>query len=208
MERKPNEFIPTRESLLSRIKDWNDQDSWREFFNIYRGLIHSIALKSGLTEQEAQDVVQETIISLAKTIKGFDYDPKRCAFKTWLRHLTRKRIADCFRKRSRESSAPPLSADTSATPLVERFPDPASLSLDDVWDEEWKQRLFDAAVERVKIQISPEQYQVFDFYVVRKMSVKKVATLLDTNVAQVYLAKHRVLHLIKKEIKRLETTIG
>src|SRR5690349_18061955 len=105
MESKLEEFIPTRESLLSRIKDWNDQDSWREFFKLYRGLIYGTALKAGLTEQEAQDVVQETIVSIAKTIKGFDYDPQRCTFKTWLRHLTRKRIADCFRKRSRVNLA-------------------------------------------------------------------------------------------------------
>ena len=205
METKLEEFIPTRESLLSRIKDWNDQDSWREFFGIYRGLISHTALRAGLTEHEAQDVVQETIISVAKTIKGFDYDPQRCSFKTWLRHLTRKRIADSFRKRTRKSSLIPISEETSsATPWIERIPDPANFNLDDVWEEEWKQQLFEAAIERVKLQVSPEQYQVFDLYVLRKTPAKKVAMLLDTNIAQVYLAKHRVSQMIRKEIKRLE----
>src|SRR5580658_10289334 len=96
------EFIPTRESLLSRLKDWNDDEGWREFFSIYRQLIFITAIKSGLREDEAEEVVQETVISVAKTIKEFQYDPKKCRFKNWLGHLAQKRIADRFRKRSRE----------------------------------------------------------------------------------------------------------
>ena len=76
------EFIPTRETLLSRLKDWEDDESWREFFKIYRPLIFSSAMKAGLREDEAQEVVQETVISVAKTIKEFKYDPKNAASKT------------------------------------------------------------------------------------------------------------------------------
>ena len=54
--------IPTRYSLLSRLQDWDDQESWRVFFDTYWRLIYSVAARSGLTESEAQDVVQETII--------------------------------------------------------------------------------------------------------------------------------------------------
>ena len=51
------ELIPTRDSLLSRLKDWRDDDSWRDFFNTYWKLLHGVALKAGLTEEEAQEVV-------------------------------------------------------------------------------------------------------------------------------------------------------
>ena len=76
MEKKSGEIIPTRESLLSRLKDWEDDESWREFFGIYRKLLFSFAVKAGLSEQESEEVVQETIISVAKTIKEFKYDPE------------------------------------------------------------------------------------------------------------------------------------
>jgi len=102
MEKRPAEIIPTRESLLSRLKDWEDDDSWREFFGIYRKLLFSFAIKAGLSEQESEEVVQETVISVAKTIKDFQYDPQRCSFKSWLRHLAQKRISDAFRRRARQ----------------------------------------------------------------------------------------------------------
>ena len=207
MKKTPDEFIPTRASLLGRLKDWQDEESWREFFNIYRQLIFSFAIKSGLTEAEAEDVVQETVISVAKTIKEFEYDPERCRFKSWLRHLTQKRIADCFRKRPREQLLPQtVSGDTARTAAIERVP--SEDNLESIWEEEWQKRLLDAAIERVKTQVSAEQYQMFDFYVLKKMPARKVTAALGTSVGQLYLAKHRISKLIKKEVRRLEEKMG
>ncbi len=31
MKTEAEEFIPTRRSLLSRLKDWEDQQSWKSF---------------------------------------------------------------------------------------------------------------------------------------------------------------------------------
>src|SRR6185436_2435368 len=49
-----DEFIPTRHSLLQRLKNWEDQSSWRDFFDTYWKLIYSFARRAGLSEQEAQ----------------------------------------------------------------------------------------------------------------------------------------------------------
>ncbi len=208
MEKK-SKFIPTRESLLSRLKDWNDDEGWREFFQIYRQLIFSTAIKSGLREHEAEEVVQETIISVAKTIKEFKYDPKKCRFKNWLGHLAQKRIADRFRKRSRElpiNDAAPH--ETSKTPAIERLPDAGGMNLDAIWEEEWQQKLLDTAIDRVRVLVSARQYQMFDFYVVKKMPAAKVARDLGVSTAQVYLARHRVSRLLKKEVQRLDAEMG
>src|SRR4051794_13754244 len=78
------DFIPTRESLLSRLKDWEDQASWKDFFDTYWRLIYNLARKAGLSDAEAQDVVQETILSVARNIEGFRYDPAVCSFKSWM----------------------------------------------------------------------------------------------------------------------------
>ena len=205
MENKPGEIIPTRESLLSRLKDWEDDESWREFFGIYRKLLFSFAVKAGLSEQESEEVVQETVISVARTIKEFQYDPKRCSFKSWLRHLAQKRIADSFRRRARQPQMKETAhAGTARTAAIERIPDPGAVNLDELWEEEWQKELLEAAITRVKAEVSSEQYQMFDFYVLKKMPVSKVASALGASAGQVYLAKHRISRLIKKEIGRLE----
>lgn len=205
MEKKPDDIIPTRASLLNRLKDWEDDESWREFAGIYRKLLFGFALKAGLSENEAEEAVQETMISVAKTIKEFQYDPNRCSFKSWLRHLAQKRIADCYRKRPREALLNETRhSEHTRTPAIERVPDPAGLNLDAAWEAEWEKELLEAAIARVKAEVSPEQYQMFDFYVLKKMPVGKVAAALGTSAGRIYLAKHRISRLIKQEVSRLQ----
>jgi RNA polymerase sigma-70 factor (ECF subfamily) len=200
-----NNLIPTRYSLLSRLQNRDDQDSWKDFFDTYWRLIYSVALKSGLTETEAQDVVQETIISVAKDIHKFKRDRKLGSFKGWLRNVTRWRIADQLRKRTHPGRAEASTNGEECRPLdVAEIPDPAGGDLESVWEDEWQSNLLKAATERVKRRVKEEHYQMFDFYVVRQWPVGKVAQTLGVSAAQVYLAKHRVAGLIKKEVRALE----
>src|SRR5947209_7230393 len=84
--------IATRETLLQRLKGIDDHASWQDFFDTYWRLIYSVAIKAGLSQDEAHDVVQDTIISVARNMPGFHYEPAKCTFKTWLLNLTRWRI--------------------------------------------------------------------------------------------------------------------
>src|SRR6266496_1265142 len=95
--------IATRASLIGRLKNWDDQTNWREFDRTYRRLIVAFAVKQGLSESEAQDVAQETLLAVAKGIGKFEYDPARSSFKNWLLTVTRHRIADHCRRRPKEA---------------------------------------------------------------------------------------------------------
>ena len=88
--------IPTRYTLLSRLQNWEDNESWRDFFDTYWRLIYTVAVKSGLTDTEAKEVVQETIICVARNIQKFKRDRKLGSFKGWLLQVTRRRIADQY----------------------------------------------------------------------------------------------------------------
>src|SRR5258707_14472824 len=82
------ELLPTRQSLLSRLKDRKDENSWKVFFDTYWKFIYNVGIKSGLSQHEAQDVVQETVISVMKAMPSFSYDPANGSFKQWLLQLT------------------------------------------------------------------------------------------------------------------------
>jgi RNA polymerase sigma factor (sigma-70 family) len=200
-----DESIPTRTTLLERLKDWRDNPSWQEFFDTYWKLIYGFAIRSGLNEVEAQDVVQETMLAVAKHIPNFKYDRNIGSFKHWLLNMTRWRISDQIRRR--ENYAPAIDEDHATetqTGRVNKVPDPASLDLDALWEAEWEKNLLDTAVNKVKRQLDPEKYQIFDFLVNKEWPAQKVADAFGLSVNQVYLAKHRVTELIKEEIDRLK----
>lgn len=196
--------IPTRYSLLSRLQNWDDQDSWKDFFDTYWRLIYSVAIKSGLTATEAQDVVQETVISVARDLHKFKRDRSLGSFKGWLRNITRWRINDRLRKRTKVRSAEDDSFEHPPAPNPEDIPDPASADAESIWEQEWQANLLKAAIERVKHRVKEEHFQMFDLYVMKQWPVTKVAHTLGVNIGQVYLAKHRLSVLIKKEIRALE----
>ncbi len=94
----------TRKSLIARLENWEDQRTWDEFYRTYWRLIYSVALKAGLREDEAWDVVQETILSIAKQSRKNIYKPEQGSFKLWLWNMTRWRINDQFRKRKKDTA--------------------------------------------------------------------------------------------------------
>ncbi len=200
---KSPDLIPTRESLLSRLRDLADDESWQDFFNTYWRLIYEVALKTGITEAEAQEVVQETLISVAKSMPDFRYDRSRGSFKGWLLQITRRRISDLVRKRM-QNRAGGAHIETLASDALETVADPSSCDLENIWDAEWEKHLFNTAARNVRKKVRPEHYQLFDLAVVQKWPVRKVASVLGVSVGQVYLAKHRVRLLLKKELHRLE----
>jgi RNA polymerase sigma-70 factor (ECF subfamily) len=203
--RRGDEFIPTRKSLLTRLKNWDDQEGWREFFDSYWRLIYSVALKSGFADAEAQDIVQETVVSVAKKMRHFRYDPEVGSFKAWLLLVTRSRIADRLRKRRLPIAQVQPSADANnETAFIERVPDQDVPALDALWEAEWKQNLLDQAIESVKKQITAKQFQIFDLYVLQETPLATITGALGVSAGQVYLTKHRVSRLLKKELKKLE----
>lgn len=203
-----SELIPTRESLLSRLKDWGDQESWRVFFETYWKLIYNAAVKAGLRDVEAQDVVQETVISVMKSITDFEYDRKKGSFKSWLLHLARWRAMDQFRKRQRKTVKQDDSADFGdgeSAVIADEATIAAKCEFEQAWEAEWENNLLEAAVDRVKKKVDPKHFQAFDLYVLKKWPVMKVARMLKINPGSVYLTKHRIGNLIKKEITNLRT---
>lgn len=212
MAKPQDDSYPTRSSLLRRVKDTHDQQSWQEFSDIYSKLILGFAIKAGLTEDEAQEVVQETLIAAAKHLPKFRYDPKICSFKTWLLNLTKWRMQDQLRKRQAPGTprAPQVrdgsGENASRTPTINRIADPAGPELERIWDKEWRVTLMEAAIARVKFQVDLKQWQIFDLYALKEWSVKEVARNLGVSTGRVYLTKHRVSALLKRELRKLEKT--
>lgn len=200
-----NDSLETRRTLLSRLRNLDDQESWRSFFDRYWQLLYNVARQSGLGEAAAQDVVQETVICVARAMPDFRYDPARGSFKQWLLRITRRRIIDQLRRTYRELPKSDLSPEALEDDEVhaESIADPVVERIDAAWELEWEQRVLAEAVARVKNAVNPKHFQVFDYCVLKEWSVAKVAATLDLNAAQVYLARHRVSLAVKKAARQI-----
>jgi len=196
-------FLPTRSSLLFRLKEWNDSASWDEFFHAYNKSIHKIATGRGLTRIEAEEVVQETMVAVARHMPEFSYDRAIGSFKSWLFTITRRSIGKHLRRRLTAGSLSTNPGSTDSTEELEGYADPAP-GLEQQWDEEWRLNLIHLAMDRVRRRIKPKQYQMFDLYVTQHLPMEQVTRMLNVNSAQVYMAKLRVSAIIRHEVGILE----
>jgi RNA polymerase sigma-70 factor (ECF subfamily) len=196
--------LATRRSLVDGLANWGDRRHWQDFHRLYSKVIYSFARRAGLTDAEANDAVQETLLTVARRAEGFHYDPARGSFKGWLLQIARWRVADQFRKRLPSQPHRSSPGDSARTATIARAIDPAGPELEAVWNSEWYANLLETALQRVKQKVSARQYQIFDCYVVKEWPAEQVGRDLGVNIAQVYLAKHRVASLLKKELEALQ----
>jgi RNA polymerase sigma factor (sigma-70 family) len=199
-----DELLPTRRSLLSRLKDWDDQESWKDFFATYWKLIYGTARRAGLDDATAQDVVQETVVRVAKGIAGFKNEGRYGSFKGWLLTITKRRIIDHYRRLRCEIAVSAEDEGDGATPVLDRVPDPASVDWESTWESDWQRNLVDAALERIKARVKARQFQIFDCSVLKGWPLHEVTTKLRVNAGQVYFARFKIRSMLKREVRRLE----
>jgi RNA polymerase sigma factor (sigma-70 family) len=198
----PSSLEATRQSLLTRLKKSEDQEGWQRFFDTYAAVIHALALRSGLNQAEADDALQETMLSVAKEMPSFKYDPARGSFKAWLFQISRRRIADQFRRRLRNQRD-----GNDANDLMSEIADPKGDALTQLWEDEWRENQLHLAVERVKRKVAPRQWQMFDLVALQHWSTERVCEFLGINRAQLYMARMRVGRLLKSEIQALSSDL-
>lgn len=196
--------------MLSRLRNLADNESWRTFFDTYWRLIYNVARKSGLSDDQAQEVVQETVIAVARKMPEFRYDPAKGSFKHWLLLICRRRIHDHLRRVYSSRELAQQSSEELAH-VTEQLPSPAlppDAQMDGDWEQEWRENIFQMALARVRQQANPKHYQVFDCCVLQNMRAPEVAHMLGLSAAQVYLAKHRIAVAVKRAAREVEAELS
>ena len=195
-------LLETRSSLIQRLKATINGESWEEFFHTYWELIYNVARRAGLSEADAQDIVQETILKIHKSLDRFEYNRKRGTFKGWLRTVTRSRLNDFFKKQQRRPALNhPLE---EAAGELQNLEDPEGPEIEKIWDEEWNRNLIQAALSRTKKLSSPKQFQIFKCHYIDEWTVRETCRTLGVNAAQVYMAKQRVGKIFRESVEALE----
>jgi RNA polymerase sigma factor (sigma-70 family) len=195
-------LLETRSSLINRLKATINGESWEVFFNTYWELIFSVARRAGLSEADSQDIVQETILKVHKSLDRFQYNRERGSFKGWLRTITRSRLNEHFKKQQRQPQTQQPREDED-NPLA-NLADPQGPELERIWSEEWSRSLIQRSLAFLKQQVSLKQYQIFKCHCIDEWTVKEVCGALNVNAAQVYMAKKRVGKIFAAKLERLK----
>jgi len=181
--------------LLGRVTKWEDQPAWETFSHLYRPLLHAYALRSGLTDEEAQEVAQDTLLEVAVRLRNGEYQRAQSSFRGWLYRLARWRIINQFHKRRPghvSLDQPGITATAGAA------------GEDETWNEEWRRALLATAFERLRGRMNPKHFQVLHALVWHGWPPERVAHTFGLSRAAVHLIKFRGLSRLKRQVARLE----
>lgn len=175
----------THGTLLARIADPADPSAWAEFCGQYEEMIRAFARRRNVVGSNADDVVQDVLLALTKAMPGFEYNPAKGKFRSYLKTVVVRAIA---RRRQKEGAAAPIGDIDEGKVVVNDDP-----VLDEIWEEEWRQQHLRRAMQTTQSEFNTTDMACFRAYVLDGVESTEVAKRFGVTVDHVYSAKHRIL---------------
>jgi RNA polymerase sigma factor (sigma-70 family) len=196
----PSENL-TRPSLLVRIRDPQDVQSWKLFVTTYAPLIVAYCRKRGIQGADADDVTQEVFAKISRSIGGFEYQPERGRFRDWLGTVAHGELCRVMAKNNRGGRGtggldnhPQLDQLVSETPGAD-------------WTDCFHAHILATALDQIRPQFEPDTWKAFESVWLHEKRSDEAAKELSMPIEAVYVAKSRVLKRLREKVLELAEEI-
>ncbi len=191
------EFPQTRSSLIAQVQSPEDREAWDQFVLIYRPVIYRMARRRGMQDADAQDLSQDVLIRISKSIKGW-VPQEGVRFRHWLRKVASNAIVTALTKLK------PLGIvnGSAAEQILAEAPE-ASAVTSELQDECFREQYLCAAAI-VRVDVSPATWAAFEQTVIQGQSCEEAAESLGKSLGTIYAARSRILKRLQIEVQRLE----
>ena len=187
----------TRQTLLLRVKNPDDEQAWNEFVNYYKSFIKVILKYLNVATNHVEDLTQEILIKIWKGLQKLDYDSEKARFRTWLNRVIRNAVIDFQRAGNRR-----IKTENQDEVDSESFP----LDNDEfskIIEKEWRAHITNLALDNIRPIFKGNALDVFNLYL-NEVPTKKIAEQLNIAEGSVYKLRSRVEEKLIQEIKRLK----
>lgn len=191
--------ILTRETLLIRLRNSEDQASWKEFVDLYTPLIYRYCQKREITHSDAADISQNVMRKVAGALQNFQYDPEKGKFKAWLFTTVRHSIIDFYRLKARQ----PIAESTAR--LIQLMDCSPNQNECDTWEQDYQRQMLAWAMEKIKPEFSQRIWGVFENTALKGQRSVDVAKEVGMSENAIAVAKHRVSKRLKEKIEGVDS---
>ena len=190
---------PTRETLILRLRDQQDEASWREFDRLYRRYIAAVLRHAGVPESLLDDLIQDILLKMWKALPKFEYDSERGRFRAWLNTVTLNTMRSHFKKERRLRD----SLDTDQQASLELFMAAETPpEVERVAEEEWRKHIGRLAWENVMPELSDKVREVYQG-ILQGREAEAIAEDLGIERNTVYVYRKRAEQRLAREVSAL-----
>ncbi len=193
--------LNTSKSLLLRLKDLQDQEAWNNFVDRYGPEIYRWCKEFNIQESDALDLTQEVLAKLVATMRSFEYDVNLGTFRGWLKTVTKNAVRDLGKKWERRITG---SGETAINNYLLMLAAPEALNtLEMRIEAQYEAELLAEAERLVSHRVQPKTWRAFQMVARQQIPVKQVAKELAMPISDIYVAKSRVLKMLREEVSKL-----
>ena len=194
----------TRASLILRLPDAADARAWDDFVAVYAPLVYRLARRHGLQPADSDDLVQEVLSAVARSVEGWLARPDRGPFRAWLLRIAKNHAMNAL---TRHKHRPIGSGGSDMALLLQQQP-AANGDADGQFDLEYRRELFRWAADRIREEIADRTWQAFSLSTIEQQPIAAVAKQLEMSVGSVYIARSRVMARLRELVGRYEQGSG
>jgi len=184
----------TRETLLKRAGNPNDEISWEEFVKFYENFIYQLIRKMNFNHHDAEEVMQDVFIKVWGKLHDFSYQKSKGRFRGWLCVTSRNAALDFIRRKKTRG----VHCELFESDMLEQ----SVTEAEQVDEEEWRLYVSNKAWENIKSEYAPKTAQAF-MMVTHGHSVEEVSEVLGVSDNTIYNAKSRIIKRLQQEVKHL-----
>lgn len=198
---QPSDTNITRPSLLIRLKDLQDEAAWSRFVDVYGPFVARWCQVIGLQEADAADVTQAVLIKLMAVVQQWSYDPSKGSFRGWLRQVTRNVVVDLNRGWKQNASG-----NSEVMNCLINLPDSSvEESLWETIELAYQREILTLASQKVRPRVQPKNWEAYHRTSIEGESAATVAESLNIPIGEVYVARSRILKMLRSEVELIES---
>lgn len=187
----------TRASLILRLANAADVAAWESFESIYAPIIQRVAVRQGLQPADVDNVVQEVLLRVAKSVGNWLEKTQRGPFRAWLLTIARN---ETVRLLSRPATRPWATGDKSLHENIAAIEDQLSCDL----ERECQREVFLWAADQVRRQVAEKTWLAFWLTQVDGLSVAEAAARLNVSHGNIYFGRSRVMSRLRSIVQQFE----
>jgi RNA polymerase sigma-70 factor (ECF subfamily) len=181
-------------SLLGRLQQRPDPESWQRLVEIYAPLIARWLARSPLQNADHEDLSQDVLRIVLEKLPEFQRR-REGSFRAWLRVVTVNRLREFWRARQ---ARPVATGDSDFLGRLQELEDPHS-ALAQLWNSEHDRHVVRRLFELIEPHFEQASRDAFRRVVLEGQKPAQVAAELGISVNAVLLAKSRILRHLRQE---------
>ena len=191
----------TRQTLIAKIKDQHDEQSWEEFVRYYERYIYVVVADLGVPNVDVEDVCHHILLVLWEKLPTFKYEPQKCKFRTWMNRVTfncvsnYRRSSTSYKKRIQKLSNENVDGGMLETEIDQKM------------ETQWKLHMTQLALTNIVGSVSEAALQCFEMFY-KGLHVSEICEKLNLKENSAYVLRKRVLERLRIELIRLDDELS